>query len=220
MKVDLVECTPNAEALCATAMKLCHAPDKDSFMDMYGNISSITDEAKNEIKEYISLALRLGHESVLEHANFTFAVEGVTRSLTHQLVRHRIASYSQQSQRQVDVGEPSFVCPESFTNKTVMSNLKADGAFRELMEKIWKFYTEAVKSGVPLEDARFVLPNACTTKIVITMNARELRHFFKLRCSEYAQWEIRNMATEMLVLCNDVSPNIFRDLYKKLIRHY
>jgi len=214
MKVELVEYTPNAEALCAAAMKLCHVPDKDSFMDMYRSfLSGHYADAESKIKEFISLALKLGHESVLEHASFTFYVEGVSRALTHQLVRHRIASYSQQSQRHVDISEPSFVIPESFSGKKIVSNLRADGVVEGLMKNIWDVYSELIKSGVPLEDARFVLPNACTTKIVITMNARELRHFFKLRCSKHAQWEIREMACRMLKLCNDVAPIIFRDLY-------
>lgn len=207
MKVELVEYTPNAEALCATAMKLSRAPDKDSFMEMYNIMSS------DESAEYIALAIKLGHESILEHACFTFVAEDISRILTHQLVRHRIASYTQQSQRHVKTTKPSVVIPESFSGKKILSNLRADGVIDGLIKNSWDVFSELIESGVSVEDARFILPNACTTKIVITMNARELRHFFKLRCSKHAQWEIREMACRMLMLCNDVAPIIFRDIY-------
>lgn len=241
MKVTLVEYTPNAEALVATAMKLCHAPDKDGFMAMYKEMKPWTMvaydpvkkdvkkelEKRNKVKEFISLALKLGHESVLEHISFAFAVEGVSRALTHQLVRHRIASYSQQSQRYVDMSKNNY---PSIKPKTIKdseryitdlfynrSALSVNDAFDKLIKLAKYTYREMINQGIPKEDARYVLPNACTTKIVITMNARELRHFFKLRCSKHAQWEIREMAKEMLELSYDIAPLIFEDLYKQFV---
>ena len=219
MNVDLVTYTPNAEALCAAAMRLCQVSDKDSFMDIYKLMVEGTSmfNVNTKIKEFISLAIELGHESILEHASFTFSAEGISRVLTHQLVRHRIASYSQQSQRHVNIVEPSVVIPESFKNK-IIDSVCVEGRFKELMEALWEFYRKASDVGIPIEDVRFILPNACTTKIVVTMNARELRHFFKLRCSKHAQWEIRKLANSMLELCYNKTPILFEDLYEKFIR--
>ena len=148
----------------------------------------------------------MGHHSVLEHAVFTFSVEGVSRALTHQLVRHRVASYSQQSQRYVSMREPTFVTPH-----TVEGNEEASKVFEETMAAIWEAYGKLESMGIPAEDARYLLPNGCTTNITITMNARELLHFFSLRCCNRAQWEIREMADRMLELCMEVSPVIFRE---------
>ena len=147
----------------------------------------------------------MGHHSVIEHAVFTFSVEGVSRALTHQLVRHRVASYSQQSQRYVSMKEPSYVTPH-----TVQDDPEALKVFED---------TGKLESmGIPAEDARYLLPNGCTTNITITMNARELLHFFSLRCCNRAQWEIREMADRMLELCREVSPVIFRDAGPPCVR--
>ena len=203
MKVELIGCVPSAEYICATAMKMTKAPDKDSFREMYEAMSP------KEAKKYISLAIELGHESVLEHAGFTFIVEDVSRALTHQLVRHRIASYTQQSQRYVKLDKPVYIEP-SFDY--VSDEFAIDIDFRAHMDKVWELYRDMLKMGAKPEDARFILPGACTTKIVVTMNARELRHFFKLRCSKHAQWEIREMANKMLKLCFEYAPMFFEDL--------
>lgn len=209
MNVSLVEYIPNAEILCATAMKLSRAPDKNSFMEMYDAMTS------DESVEYIKLAIKLGHESVLEHASFTFIAEDVSRTLTHQLVRHRIASYTQQSQRHVKPDEPTYVLPSfDYVSDEFADRESIEIEFKDFMQKAWNLYRDVLSLGAKPEDARFILPGGCTTKIIITMNARELRHFFKLRCSKHAQWEIREMATEMLRLCCRVAPIIFDDLSK------
>jgi thymidylate synthase (FAD) len=159
----------------------------------------------NEDPERIlSKIVGMGHHSVVEHAVFTFSVEGVSRALTHQLVRHRIASFSQQSQRYVPLKEPTYVIPE--TIKADPDSLKA---YEEVMDKIWETY-RTLSERIPAEDARYVLPNGCTTNITITMNARELLHFFSLRCCNRAQWEIRDMADRMREICKEISPAIFK----------
>jgi thymidylate synthase (FAD) len=160
----------------------------------------------------LSKIVGMGHHSVVEHAVFTFSAEGVSRALTHQLVRHRIASFSQQSQRYVSLKEPTYVIPE-----TIKADPEALKEYTEMMDRIWETYRE-LSERVPAEDARYVLPNGCTTNITITMNARELLHFFSLRCCERAQWEIRGMADRMLGICKEISPVIFRDAGPPCVR--
>lgn len=201
MKVELIAHTPNPDLVCATAAQSC----------MWHNIPKGGNVAKGSLKH----ALASGHESVAEHVSFTFAIEGVSRALTHQLVRHRMASYSQQSQRYVKMGGFDYVIPESIKNheKTWDEDGKTDIEkwYRNTMEGLSEFYAELIEAGIPEEDARYILPNACTTNIVVTMNARELRHFFRLRCCTRAQWEIRELANEMLRLVKEVAPMLFND---------
>jgi thymidylate synthase (FAD) len=161
----------------------------------------------------LSKIVGMGHHSVVEHAVFTFSVEGVSRALTHQLVRHRIASFSQQSQRYVPLNEPTYVIPD-----TIKADPGAAKTYKDMMNGIWKTYQKMIEAGIPAEDARYVLPNGCTTNITITMNARELLHFFTLRCCTRAQWEIRDLADRMLEICRDVSPVIFRNAGPPCIR--
>ncbi len=161
----------------------------------------------------LSRIVGMGHHSVIEHASFTFSVEGVSRALTHQLVRHRVASFSQQSQRYVSIKDPTYVTPH-----TVEADDEARRVFDETMLTIWDAYSRLESMGIPAEDARYLLPNGCTTNITITMNARELLHFFSLRCCERAQWEIREMAELMLERCKEVSPVIFRDAGPACVR--
>ena len=147
----------------------------------------------------------MGHASTLEHVSFTFAIEGVSRVLTHQLVRHRIASYSQQSQRYVK--EHNF---ETIMPKSIACNPEAKAKFEALMQDIQNLYNEYTEEmQIPPEDARYVLPNAAETKIVATFNARSLMNFFSLRCCTRAQWEIRQLAEKMLIECKNVAPVIF-----------
>ena len=202
MKVILLASTQNADAICAAAGNSCYS-SRPSY--------EIAEDVDSE--KILSRIVGMGHHSVLEHAVFTFSVEGVSRALTHQLVRHRVASYSQQSQRYVSMKEPSFVTPH-----TVEGNPEARKVFDETMDAIWKAYAELESMGIPAEDARYLLPNGCTTNITITMNARELLHFFSLRCCNRAQWEIREMADEMLRICMEVSPVIFRDAGPPCVR--
>jgi thymidylate synthase (FAD) len=138
---------------------------------------------------------------------FTFRVEGVSRACTHQLVRHRIASYSQRSQRYVDEGEFDYVVPPS-----VQQSEEARKEFEQTMDSLIGEYEKLRGMGVPKEDARFVLPNACTTTIVVTMNARSLRNFLRVRLEKHAQWEIQKLAQKMFDLVNEVAPPLFEDL--------
>ncbi len=168
---------------------------------------------EKRVRHLIDLLRRLGHESVFEHACFTFRVEGISRVTSHQLVRHRLASYTQQSQRYVKLKNPKFIMPESVANSEFQDE------FLYILEKSSQLYRKMVENGIRKEDARFVLPQGIETKIVITMNGRELRHFFKLRCSKEAQWEIRNLAKEMLKKAYHVAPILFEDLYQEFIEN-
>jgi thymidylate synthase (FAD) len=150
--------------------------------------------------------MKQGHTSVVEHTSFTFTISDVSRSLTHQLVRHRIASYAQQSQRYVNLKEPNYVIPP-----TIEKNAEMKNAYKETMDIIWKQYNKLLDMGIPAEDSRYVLPNATCTNIVVTMNARSLLNFFELRCCLHAQWEIRKLANEMLKEVKKVAPTIFKN---------
>ena len=197
MRVYLLAHTPEPEKTIAMAAKLCYSPS---------DIGDLKELVQGEDQApFINKIIGLGHSSVLEHANFTFGVEGISRATSHQLVRHRLASYSQQSQRYVKVGaEFEYVTPGS-----VAADDEHKRKFDDAVKLIHSVYSELLESGVPAEDARYLLPNAAATKIIITMNARELVHFFTLRCCERAQWEIRDMASDMLKLAREIVPSIF-----------
>jgi len=202
MEVKLIRSTLAPEQVCTQAMAGCQST-KAAF-----EIS--TDGVFEE--RLMKMAVSSGHESVLEHAVFTFSVKGISRACSHQLVRHRIASYSQQSQRHVKPTkiEDWYVTPPSLTKFEGELLEHFAGTFDDFMHIVALIYDNLIKAGIPEEDARFVLPNACKTNIVITMNARELRHFFKLRRAKEAQWEIREMADRMFELVQPLAPNIFR----------
>ncbi|MDI6752430.1 MAG: FAD-dependent thymidylate synthase [bacterium] len=194
MKVSLLRHTPDPELLVASAAKLCYSK---------AGIEGITkDLSKKKQSDFIKKLLKMGHLSPFEHISFTFGIEGISRACTHQLVRHRIASFSQQSQRYVSFEEREYIVP-----RTIKKGLKTK--FDRLTEDNLKFYQELIEKGVPKEDARYILPQAFCTKIVVTMNARELFHFFNLRCCNRAQWEIREMAEAMLSEAKKIAPNIF-----------
>lgn len=190
INVELVRYTPDPVEAAGRAAGICW--DK---------------EEKEEYGAFIRRVVKKGHESVIEHVSFTFRIEGVSRALTHQLVRHRIASYSQRSQRYVDEGEFEYVMPPN-----VERNEEARKLFVDFMEKSKELYDGLRGMGIRKQDARFVLPNACESKIVVTMNARSLRNFFHLRMARGAQWEIRKLATKMFDLVHDVAPELFEDL--------
>ncbi|MBZ2175214.1 FAD-dependent thymidylate synthase [Schnuerera sp. xch1] len=222
MKVELLRYTLDGEKLIASAAKLCYSSV---------GIENIEENLNHKNTEkFLKMLMNLGHESPIEHVNFTFGVEGVSRTLTHQLVRHRIASYSQQSQRYVKLDQFEYVIPPS-----IEEDKEAKKVFIDAMERDQQCYNEITKilydnhlkrllsNGMDkkeaqqksekkaIEDARYVFPNACETKIVFTMNARSLLNFFRLRCCNRAQWEIRKLATEMLKLVKKVYPNLFKD---------
>lgn len=200
MKISLLQHTPEPETTVALAARLCYSPV---------GIDELRERlSRADIAAFLDKIMSLGHQSVLEHVSFTFGVEGISRACSHQLVRHRLASYSQQSQRYVELKGDAFpfVIPES-----IAGSERRRTFFDRAMQAAAEAYRELVDDGVPAEDARFVLPNAAETKIIVTMNARELLHFFNLRCCERAQWEIRAMAIEMLRLVKPLAPAIFRD---------
>lgn len=202
------------EQVCNHSAKTCTSEDAGTMVGTW----YVEDEPVpvwNDLDmKPLMAALRSGHESVLEHAVYTFEVKGVSRALTHQLVRHRIASYSQQSQRYVNMDGFDYVIPHSIENHPHFHK----DVWEEHMESISEMYRELLDGGIPEEDARYILPNACTTNIIVTMNARELRHFFTLRCCNRAQWEIRELAEKMLKICKEVSPTIFDDAGPSCVR--
>ena len=248
LKVKIIAHTPEPDKVVAQAGKLCY-----SAVGVDEITQKLTEE---EIARYVNMLASIGHESPLEHVSFTFAIEGISRACTHQIVRHRIASYSQQSQRYVKLEQFEYIIPPAIEN-----NSEAKRIFIEAMERDQKAYDELVDllledilidkhaadygscikevlkenpDAVPdrskvldlyaekffedyrkaekqaIEDARYVFPNACETKIVVTMNARSLLHFFNVRCCNRAQWEIREMATEMLKECKKIAPALFK----------
>jgi thymidylate synthase (FAD) len=162
--------------------------------------------------KFLTARIREGHESIIEHASVTFEISGISRACSHQLVRHRIASYSQESQRYVDMSAPDYVVPP-----TVAENPLALATWEAFMGQVASTYGQLRSLGVPKEDARFVLPNAVATRIVVTMNFRTLRHFFSIRCTGAAQWEIRALAVEMLRQVHPLAPSVFGDLYARFV---
>ncbi len=195
MNVRLVSHTPDPEKVVAIAARQCYSPLGAAEL-----AEGLSDE---KVGELIRTILESGHMSPTEHASFTFAIEGVSRALSHQLVRHRIASYSQQSQRYVNEEGFDYVTPPS-----VAANERARRIFEEQMEQARDAYRELVAL-VPREDARFILPNACETRLVMTMNCRSLYNFFERRLCERAQWEIRDLARAMLECVRKVAPRLF-----------
>ena len=205
LKVLLLKHTPNPEETVAMAAKLCYSPTE---------ISTLKDkiETKDQ-RAFVERLMKMGHMTPIEHASFTFAIEGISRACSHQLVRHRLASYSQQSQRYVseETGFDYVIPPTIKADKTLLK------LFENFMAQSQEIYNDLVKGmnehGITGEaanqDARFVLPNAAETKIIVTMNAREMQHFFRLRCCNRAQWEIRAMAEEMLKLAKKAAPVLF-----------
>ena len=199
MHVELLYHTPDPERAIATAARLCYAP--------VGAAELMETMPEERVRSVLSTSMGSGHFSTLEHASYTFAVDGVSRALTHQLVRHRIASFNQQSQRYVRFADGvATVKPES-----VAASEEASSVFDQAIAAAVEAYGKLLDAGVPAEDARYLLPNAAETKIVITMNVRELLHFFSLRCCNRAQWEIRDMAHRMLELARPTAPFIFLD---------
>lgn len=248
LKVKLITHTPNPERIIAEGGKLCYS-------------SSTIDELENNLTQevsdkFVNMLSSMGHESPLEHVSFTFAIEGVSRSLTHQLVRHRIASYSQQSQRYVRLNQFEYIIPKEIESILYLKQnyikdmeyiqAKYDYYVEELLANyIYKYLVEEKELYDPdiqqdknymikimktnhknkynefekkaIENARYVFPNACETKIIVTMNARTLLNFFKHRCCNRASDEIRELADEMLKICKKVAPTLFKKAGKPCI---
>ncbi|OSS43044.1 Thymidylate synthase thyX [Desulfurella amilsii] len=186
MEVKLLNYTPNPDDICFETAKICY-------------------QSKSNDKEgLLNKIIKAGHLSILEHASFTFLIKGISRVASHQLVRHRIASFTQQSHRYTKAS--GFFTPEN-----IQQNPKAKKTFDELIKKAQLAYEELIKLGLPKEDARYALPCAIVSDIIVTMNARELLHFFTLRTCQKAQKEIRDIAIEMLKLCKQTAPLIFKN---------
>jgi len=196
MKVQLLTYTNTPTKVCAAAAWVCTHPEFATEAELHPDKSG----------PMLRRVIKSGHESVLEHASFTFAIDGISRACSHQLVRHRIASFSQQSQRYVAGKDPiPVVMPRSIVDAGWDRSVLLHHSESAVL------YNVLLGVGVPAEDARFVLPNAATTKLVMTMNARELRHFFRLRLCKRAQWEIRELAELMLAHCRKAAPVLFED---------
>lgn len=204
LKVALIRHTLSPEETVALGARLCYS--RATIDDLSQKVS-----AKDQ-SDFVKKIMGMGHESVLEHASFTFGVEGVSRVLLAQLTRHRLASFSVQSQRYVSYENGfGYIMPP----KIAALGEEAQAEYHRQMQQMHQWYREwQEKLGTGEggnEDARFVLPGACETRLMMTMNVRELRHFFALRMCSRAQWEIRAMATEMHRLCMEVAPALFAD---------
>lgn len=206
MDVELLQYPENPERAVATAARLCYAP--------VGAKELMETMPPERIQSVLSTIMKSGHFSTLEHVSYTFAVDGVSRALTHQLVRHRLASFNQQSQRYAKFTKGV----ETVKPHTVEDDEEASKVFDEAIEAVIEGYQKLLEMGIPAEDARYLLPNAAETKIVITMNIRELLHFFSLRCCNRAQWEIRELAHKMLELVKPTAPYIFMDAGAPCVR--
>lgn len=220
-KVTLLAYTAYPEKLIASAAKLCYSPASiDTVMD------GLTSE---KTASFIDMLTEIGHQSPIEHASFTFGIEGVSRALLAQITRHRIASFSVQSQRYVAENHFSYVLPPEIdalpeAREEFLRAMEEDQQHYERLVSLLqeKHYQEMLRQGLEekaalraaekkaIEDARFVLPNACETKMICTFNARSLMNFFSLRCCNRAQWEIRGVACEMLRLAKEKAPVLFQ----------
>lgn len=228
-KVTLLAYTPDPEKLVAAAAKLCYSASSPQTL-----LEGLTPE---KTESFLQMLQTIGHESPIEHVSFTFGIEGVSRSLLAQITRHRIASYSVQSQRYVREKDFSYVTPPE-----IAAIPEAQQLYEKTMRQIGESYDQlaallkekhtqtlmtegldeksAAKKAekMAIEDARFVLPNACDTQLVVTMNARSLLNFFKHRCCNRAQWEIREVAYQMLALVHEVAPSLFENAGAPCVR--
>ena len=221
LKVTLLAHTPMPERTVAAAAKLCYSPASIDTV-----LEGLTEE---KTAAFVDMLTEIGHESPIEHASFTFGIEGVSRSLLAQITRHRIASFSVQSQRYVREGHFEFVLPPEIqaipeAEEEYLRAMEEDQRHYERLTELLRekhaaaFLAQGMEEKAALraaekkaiEDARFVLPNACTTKMIVTMNARSLHNFFAHRCCNRAQWEIRELADRMLALCLEAAPSLFR----------
>ena len=229
MKVKLLAHTPDPEKVISMAAKLCYsAVGVDQIEE------NLTDES---VDRFLNMLINIGHESPLEHVSFTFAVEGISRACSHQLVRHRIASFSQQSQRYVKLDQFEYIIPPEIeavkeAKEVFIQAMEEDQkSYDKLVDILFdKHYNKMIKDGKnekeakrqaekkAIEDARYVFPNACETKVVFTMNTRSLYNFLNHRCCERAQWEIRELSIEMLRQLKQVAPILFNNIGPKCVK--
>ena len=206
LKVKLIAHSPEPDKLVTMAAKLCYSPV--GVEEIGENLT------ETEIDKFLTMLVNMGHESPVEHVSFSFAIEGISRACSHQLVRHRMASYSQQSQRYVRLDNMDYIIPPK-----IEEDKETREKYIEIMENTQKAYSDLVDLLVAkgrtekeaIEDARYVFPNACETKMVVTMNARSLLNFFEKRSCLRAQWEIMELAYEMLKECKKVAPTLFKN---------
>ena len=194
IEVKLLSITAKAEALIEECGRTAYL--------------SFSKKNENSKEKFIKMIIRSGHLAVLEHASATFRIKGGSRSFTHQLVRHRLAAFTQQSQRYVSENNFSYVIPDAINNDPEIKSM-----YEEHMENVRKFYKTLLDNGVKKEDARFVLPNAVESEIVMTANFREWRHILEIRGDIHAQWEIRRIAIEILKILKEKAPSYFFDMY-------
>ncbi|MBW4863406.1 MAG: FAD-dependent thymidylate synthase [Paeniclostridium sp.] len=228
MKVKVIAHTPEPEKVISMAAKLCYSSVGVDEIEQ-----DLTDES---VEKFLNMLINIGHESPLEHVSFTFAVEGISRSCSHQIVRHRIASFSQQSQRYVKLNQFEYIVPpeieqiEEAKEVFIDAMNKDQEAYDKLVDILFeKHYNNLINCGKnekkakrnaekkAIEDARYVFPNACETKMVFTMNTRSLYNFFHHRCCERAQWEIRELAIEMLRQVREIAPILFKNIGPKCV---
>ncbi len=205
MQVALIRYTPQPEETVAAAARLCYS--KVGAMDILDKMEPA------QVGKLLDHLLSSGHLSPFEHVSFTFAVEGLSRAASHQLVRHRMASYSQQSQRYVSMKKLDWVTPPKIQRKPELAQ-----AFQEAVEGVQRLYSRMLEEGIPAEDARYILPNAACTNLVMTMNARELIHVCSVRLCLRAQWEIRELFTHVKAEVETASPRIGAELMIKCDR--
>ena len=214
MKVTLIEHTPNPEKTIAIAAKMCYSNTELEYLT-----DNLTEE---KINSFIEMLSEIGHESPIEHVSFTFGIEGVSRALLAQITRHRIASFSVQSQRYVK-NKDEFYLPKEIEENTLAKeiyNESINKSFESYIKLVDLLQENYIKKGLKIKDAekkaienaRYILPNASETKMIVTMNVRSLKNFFRLRCCNRAQDEIREVADEMLRLCKEVSPILFKNM--------
>lgn len=222
MRVKLIAHTDNPDKVVSMAAKLCYSPV---------GAEAIGDGlSTQEVEKFLGILVSMGHESPIEHVSFTFAIEGISRACSHQVVRHRIASFSQQSQRYVKLDQFEYIIPPQIeaneeAKAIFLDTMQKDqDAYNQIVEKLYeKNYKDLLGQGMSekkassaaeklsIEDARYIFPNACETKMVVSMNARSLMNFFAHRCCERAQWEIRDLAFEMLKEVKKVAPILFKN---------
>lgn len=222
MRVTLISHTPDPEKIIAASARLCYS--NSEIDELLNNLDA------KKTSELVSRLIDMGHESTIEHVTFTFGIEGVSRSFLAQITRHRMASFSVQSQRYVKDDNFHFVIPPEIDSSPEAKRIYLEAmendikAYQQIADVLYnKHFDDLIKQGInekkaksqaekmAIEDARFVLPNACHTKMITTFNARSLLNFFSLRCCNRAQWEIKAVADEMLKLCISIAPTVFKN---------
>ncbi len=197
IEVTLISYPKESELIARIAGVICYSKESD--------LKKIKDIAANKNANYLRRIIESGHLSIIEHNSFVFHISGVSRVLSHQLVRKRIASYSQQSQRYVDAKNFQFVVPKTVKRSEYKKK------FEEKVDELFQLYQDMIDNGIPKEDARYILPNATTTQLIVSMNAHALIDFFAARCCVRAQWEIRELACKMLKEVKRVAPSLFEN---------